>query len=262
MSALDPLRTCAARSGAVLTGMLVAGLACSPGRDARIDEVMRRSRSAPERIVELESPYLLDRDQDVRALAAWAIGEAASPGAAASLAPLVDDPDADVRRAVTIALCKTGGEGAAEGLVRLASDQEAAVRRAAIRCFAESASPPPEPLARALGDQDRAVRTSAIGALARHPDRSALQGLEEILRTRGAEEQRAAVSAIRALGDPGALPALETAAGSRLAPPVRDAVEATILELRKVKAARDVPPKKRKPAEDDPLPAARGGGDG
>ena len=212
---------------------LVAG-ACAPSRDARIEEVLRRSRAAPEKIVALESPYLADPDRDVRAISAWAIGYAAGPGAASSLAPLVRDPEPAVRRAAVIALCRAGGTESTEPLAALIGDGDVAVRRALARCFVSSSLAPPGGLARLLEDDDKEIRISAVTALVAHPDPEAIDSLAGMLRKREPDEQLAAVAALRALADPGALPALESAAASRLSPSVREPVEAAILELRAI----------------------------
>ena len=92
---------------ALLAGVVIlAAGTCSKGRETRLLEVLNRSRAAPERIVELESPYLEDSDLDVRALAVWAIGDSGAPGAAAAIAPLADDKEDAVRLAVAKALCE------------------------------------------------------------------------------------------------------------------------------------------------------------
>jgi hypothetical protein len=187
-------------------GLIVFAGGCKPGRESRLAEVLRRARAAPERVADLEAPYLSDTDRDVRALAVWAIGEAASGEATPKLVPLVGDADEAVRRSVAIALCRTGGEGAIESLTRLSSDADPEVRREAVRCFAAMDSSPAEPLVRALGDDDAATRVAALEAIRRRPLPEALGALAAVVRRRGPAEQSRAVAAILAIGDPGRCP--------------------------------------------------------
>jgi hypothetical protein len=217
----------------VVMVMALLAIACTTSnREERLQEVLRRSRAAPDRIVELETPFLEDADPDVRALAIWAIGDAAAPDAATAVSFLVTDPAPVVRLAVVNALCSVPAREALDAVASLTSDSDVATRRAALRCLARSPSPPLEILDRALSDVDKDVRTTALGAIALHPDRSTLTSLLKVFEARGPDEQIAAVAALRALRDPDALPGLERAAASRLSAPVRDAVEAAILDLR------------------------------
>jgi hypothetical protein len=240
--------------------VLFAG-ACEPTRQAKLEEVLRRSRLGPGSTLELEVPFLSDGDPDVRALAVWAIGEARAPGALAALSPLAADPDPRVRVAVVKALCLLPEPGALDSVVALASDPEPPTRRASVRCLASAPSPPPGALARALLDADRETRAIALESLARRPDRGAVPQLLRVFDAGSAEDQLAAVAALRAARDPAALAPLERAAASRLPITVRDAVEAAILELRAAALeAQQAPPPA--PQEGAGAPAERKGAEG
>lgn len=225
-----PSRSGAARIAAawLLTGIL----ACSGGRESRLQEVLRRSRTAPEAISGLEKPFLEDPDPDVRALAVWAIGDARAPDAIEVLTPLAKDKDATVRMAVVRALCPASTRTATDAVVALAKDPDTETRRASVRCIAAKSEPAPGVLAVALADNDKEIREAALEGLTRHPEPGAMGALLAVVTMRGAEEQLAAVTALRALRNPEAVPALEKAAAERLSPAVRDAVEAAIIDLR------------------------------
>jgi HEAT repeat protein len=225
---------------------------CAGGREARLQEVLRRSRAAPETISGLEKPFLEDSDPDVRALAVWAIGEARAPDALEVLSPLAKDPDAVVRLSVVRALCPVDARLAPEAVVALAQDPDSETRRAAVRCLAAKIEPPSGVFALALGDGDKDVRVAALEGLTRHPERDAMEPLLAAVTARGPDEQLAAVAALRALHDPDAVPALEKAAAERLTPTVRDAVEAAIIDLRQATAAPSGDPN----AKDLQAPAA------
>jgi HEAT repeat protein len=234
---------------------------CSKGREARIEEVLRRSRAEPDRIVELQSAFLKDDDSDVRALAVWAIGDAGAKDGAAAIAPLASDPSGPVRLAVAKSLCRLGGEETIAPLTTLVSDTDDEARRAAVRCLAALQPPPAGLLARALGDSDDEIRKLALAALGAHPDPAALQPLIGVLQRRAPDEQLAAVTAIRSLEDPQALPALEAEAAERLSPAVRDAVESAILALR-ASAAKQAKEKDAAQAkEKEAAPTRESGGD-
>jgi len=231
-------------------GTLLGGASgCSGGREARLQEVLRRSRAAPETISSLEKPFLQDPDPDVRALAVWAIGDAHAPDALEVLSPLAKDPAAVVRLTVVRALCPAGDTPAPEPVVALAQDPDTETRRDAVRCLAARSEPAPGVLAVALGDGDKDVRVAALEGLTRHPERGAMEPLLAAVTSRGADEQLAAVAALRALRDPAAVPALEKAAAERLSPAVRDAVESAIIDLRKTAAE---PPPDAAPAPEAP----------
>ncbi len=217
---------------AILGGLLLLFTACEQTRQAKLEEVLRRSRLAPDRTLELEAPFLSDGDPDVRALAVWAIGDSQAPGALAAISPLATDPDPRVRVAVVKALCAIPEAGALDPVVALASDPEPPTRRASVRCLASAPAPPPGALARALLDADRETRAIALESLARRPDPGAVPQLLRVFEAGTPEDQLAAVAALRAARDPAALAPLERAAASRLPMPVRDAVEAAILDLR------------------------------
>lgn len=225
---------------AVLPALLVVGFSlafvpgCSGGREARLQEVLRRSRAAPETISSLEKPFLEDPEPDVRALAVWAIGEAHAPDALEVLSPLAKDTEAVVRLSVVRALCPTSPTTTPEAVLALVKDPDTETRRAAVRCVAGKSEPAPGVLALALGDGDRDIRVYAMEALTRRPERDAMEALLAAVTARRPEEQLAAVAALRALHDPAAVPALEKAAAERLSPAVRDAVEAAIIDLRRV----------------------------
>lgn len=222
--------------------------------------MLRLAQLSPERTVAMETPFLGDADPDVRALAVWAIGDAGTPEVSEVLAPLVSDSDAVVRLAVVRALCAAGGDTGGAALLILAADPDAATRRAALGCIsapggeASYSADIVGMLARALADSDAGTRHVALEALTRHPDASATPALVAIFERGGPEDQLLAIAALRASRDPAALPALEAAAASRLAPALRDAVEGAIRELREEK--------KSVPAEGDPPPAAIRGGTG
>jgi HEAT repeat protein len=230
------------RLGASLLALmaLFTLLSCAPSQEARIDEVLRRARLAPETIVPLTAPYLTDPDPDVRALAVWAIGQRGIPGAASALAPLVADPDEQVRVSTAAALCRVEEADAATPLIALAGDSAPAVRRLAVECLAKLDPFVEGVMPRALEDLDRTVRAIALAALARRPEPEALEKLGRIVKTGAVDEQLAAVEAIRRLANPAAIPDLEAAASSRLPATVRDAVEAAIVELRAAAADASV----------------------
>src|SRR5262249_59879039 len=124
--------------GALVVLTVGAGLesGCSGGREARLQEVLRRSRAAPETISSIEKPFLLDPEPDVRALAVWAIGDARAPHAVEVLSPLAKDPAPVVRLAVVRALCPISPTSAPEAVLALVQDSDGETRRAAVRCVA------------------------------------------------------------------------------------------------------------------------------
>jgi len=101
----------------------------------------------------------------------------------------------------------------AESLKRLFRHSDPRIRRESIRLYGQlGADQGGEPLLGALGDTDTSVRQAAIAALGRLKVKAAVPPLRQLAEahpgTRDLEEQKKAIAALGAIGDPQALPTL------------------------------------------------------
>jgi HEAT repeat protein len=174
---------------------------------------------------------LKDKDPNVRAAVAGALGKIGDPKAAGPLLEALKDHDHSVRRALVDALGTVRDEKVdgkvVERLLPLLKDSDSAMRSAAARSLeavggdrlsdthraaiavvrmkwdeAANIGPPAvEPLVGALSDPKSQVRVAAVNALGKIRDERSIQPLIDMLRDSDAHVQETAASALASIGD-------------------------------------------------------------
>lgn len=136
---------------------------------------------------------LSDKDRDVRAFSARALGLLDLDEAYEALIPLAQDPkeDADVRCMALLSLARSRQPAPREALAQvLRKDRDTSVRRAAVLALSVQASPSEtELVAKACGDHDAHVRAAAVlglGLIGKD-----VAALRKFLRNQGDETVRA-----------------------------------------------------------------------
>ena len=161
---------------------------------------------------------LCEGDPQVRASAAWALGEIGDPVAVPDLVDTLDDRDGTVRQRAVEALGKLPDRSACDALLRRLDDPEPKVAAAAARCLGSFREPrvAPELLRIIAGDSDRVAR-AAFRALRILGHGISVPELTDKIASPNVDVQRRANAAdlLGLTGDGEALPALLTALGHR-----------------------------------------------
>ncbi len=162
-----------------------------------------------------------DPDPARRAWAAWLAGEQRLGATADALIAALKDEDATVRFRAAVSLGLVGDPRASDALLKAAvHDKDAQVRDAAEKSHAALASSradvsPVEPVLARLELPDAFERLDAVREIEKRKERRAVGPLLELLKTeRDAGVRRAVVTALAAIGDPLAVPALLESAKS------------------------------------------------
>ncbi|HEX8520962.1 MAG TPA: PVC-type heme-binding CxxCH protein [Tepidisphaeraceae bacterium] len=130
------------------------------------------ARKTPQAI-NLVTPLLADKDEEVRAQAAKIVGEAKDGDSLQKIIKLLADPSPRVRFFAAMACGKIGDEQAVPGLLKLlanTADKDAFLRHAAVMGLAGCTDENRKPLLAAAREENRSVRMGAILALRRHRD--------------------------------------------------------------------------------------------
>jgi HEAT repeat protein len=142
-----------------------------------------------------------DARPEIRRAALWALARTDPDAGVDALLLNISDPDASVRREAARGLAGCRDPRAVAGLV--AGLRDDASRRIALRAFVARPDPRAVPgLLGALAEAGdlRTRRLAGVALVAVAPTGDVLGGVEEILRTGGARQQRAALAVLGALG--------------------------------------------------------------
>lgn len=207
----------------------------------------RQSKHAPESDIARWSAQLKSNDEEERREAAMELASIQDGAATAALSASLNDASPRVRAAVVNALAMNSGEAIAPLLAgRLTGDKDPFVRKAAAYALAKFQGPERTgALITGLRDKDLEVRGAAAVSLGDHPDSSSIEALSAALKDKSTfvraqaaralgvngraavqtvstlisllssdpdnEVKRQAATALGAIGDRAALPALELA---------------------------------------------------
>jgi HEAT repeat protein len=180
--------------------------------DAIISIAGRGAEGTAERATRILLQRLPDASEAFRTAAARLLGRLGTGGEAAGLTLLFSDESPAVRRAAVEGLGRLGADTLPEALHLAGADEAPSVRIAAAAALGRSGDPRAfEDLERLASDADAAVRGAALRALAAREERDPAALAQRLaLLERGADEGGpvaiAALEALRALGDPRALP--------------------------------------------------------
>ncbi len=163
------------------------------------------------------SAQLAESDPQERAKAISGLAETKDPKVVSLIVGRLADDDSDVRFAAVSALGEMGDPSAVIPLIKRLADTDESVRYAAVESLGKLGD------AKALGpiaerlrkDDDRKVRRVAADTLGKMKDRRSVEPLTAQLRPEkegDAEVRLAIVSALKAINDPKAAPALRRAA--------------------------------------------------
>lgn len=210
------------------------------GEDIRDNELLRAMSAYVSRVVEDDSPELLERyaqiarDGDLLAasVAVDAIGRNGSPAAVALLLDLYGEIfDTDLRAAILRALGETESEEAVPLLTGIARDEfaESSLRQYATESLGRIGSPESLPLLEELlGADDSLLRAYATAALGFYETEETGETLEDALRDSFWRVRVAALEALAEQGTAEALPAIAYKAERDPEQPVREAAIRTL----------------------------------
>jgi len=143
-----------------------------------------------------------DKDKDVRADAAEALGKIEDPRAVEPLIQALKDKDEDVRTDAAEALGKIGDPRAVEPLLQALNDKDEYVRIHAAEALGKIGDPRAvEPLLQALNDKDDRIPGCAAEALGKIGDPRAAEPLIQALEGKSTVQQWEAIEALGNLGD-------------------------------------------------------------
>ncbi len=152
---------------------------------------------------------LKDKNAEVRANAAKALGDLNDKRAVPGLIDALKDRHVIVRRSAAYALSNIGDERAVPGLINALKDEDAEVRAYAARALGNRGDKRAFPaLIKALKDVNANVRRNAAKALGDRSVKSAVFPLIEALKDENAEVRANAAKALGDLNDKRAVPAL------------------------------------------------------
>jgi HEAT repeat protein len=210
--------------------------------DAIIAIAGRGADGTAQRATRMLVQRLPDASEAFRSAAARLLGRLGAGDDAEGLALLFSDPSAAVRRAAVEGLGRIGGDPLPEALHLAVADESSAVRIAAAAALGRSPDPRAlDDLERLATDADAAVRGAALRAAASRDERESSAIARRLaLLERGADEGGpvaiAALEALRALGDPRALPI----AARLLEAEAPELVRAAVACLGRVAESRDL----------------------
>jgi HEAT repeat protein len=188
-----------------------------PAIDALKDAASSKQSVVRRRAVDAIIRMLSDPDENVRRMAAWALGGNKDTRAVEPLIRALSEPDRDVRMSAAWALGEIRDKRAVESLQRSTYDIDSGVQVAAWSALwaIDKRQQAVAPLIRALPDPDWVVRWHAASALGEIKDRRAVEPLiralsdpDEYVRSHAAwalgeiNDKRAVEPLIRVLSDP------------------------------------------------------------
>ncbi len=169
-------------------------------RDASVREMAAWSLSDAEHssiAIEALTAALRDSDTDVRATAAWSLGQVGDRSSSDALAAALSDPSAEVRKRATWALGNTDLKQAPPRLIAQLSDKDPEVRELTAWALYEIEDPAAiSALQTALArEQDKELQIAYIRALAAVGERS-VEALKGLLESKDPEIKSIAVRAL------------------------------------------------------------------